>query len=228
MNAVNDLIALRALSALLTYPRPELVAALPEIGAALADARDIPRAARDRLATLVGGMRATDGIELEGRYVDLFDRGRATSLHLFEHVHGESRDRGMAMVELKEIYANAGYVLAAGELPDYLPVVLEYLSCRDPAEARAMLGDCAHVLRSVGEALVRRDSPYAAVFDALLAFVREPGLDWSTVRAAPPPEPEPSFDEDWAEQPAFAPAPPGRAGAPESAPIHFVPRKPVA
>lgn len=228
MTAVNDLTALRALSALLTYPRPELVAALPEIGAALDAARAIPRAARERLAALVAEMRATDGIELEGRYVDLFDRGRATSLHLFEHVHGESRDRGMAMVELKEIYANAGYALAGGELPDYLPVVLEYLSCRDPAEAHAMLGDCAHVLRSIGEALVRRDSPYAAVFDALLMFVREPGLDWSTARATQPPEPEPSFDEDWAEQPAFAPAPPGRTGAPESAPIHFVPRKPVA
>jgi len=224
---VNDLIALRALSALLTYPRPELVAALPEIGATLANARVVPRTARERLATLVAEMRATDGLELEGRYVDLFDRGRSTSLNLFEHVHGESRDRGMAMVELKEIYANAGYALAAGELPDYLPVVLEYLSCRDPGEAHAMLGDCAHVLRSIGEALVRRGSAYAAVFDALLAFAREPGLDWSATREAP--APEPSFDEDWAEEPAFAPAAPGRAGGvPASAPIQFVPRKPAA
>lgn len=224
---MNDLIALRALSALLTYPRPELVAALPEIGTTLASARAIPRTARERLATLVAEMRATDGLELEGRYVDLFDRGRSTSLNLFEHVHGESRDRGMAMVELKEIYANAGYALAAGELPDYLPVVLEYLSCRDLGEAHAMLGDCAHVLRSIGEALVRRGSAYAAVFDALLAFAREPGLDWNAARETP--APEPSFDEDWAEEPAFAPSPPGRAGGvPASAPIHFVPRKPAA
>ena len=79
----------------------------------------------------------------EERYVDLFDRGRSLSLHLFEHLHGESRDRGEAMVDLKRIYERAGFDLSARELPDYLPVVLEYLSCREIAEARAMLADCA-------------------------------------------------------------------------------------
>lgn len=224
---MNELITLRALGALITYPGHELITALPEIGEVLAGARGIPAAVGERLAALIREMRAADGIDLEGRYVELFDRGRATSLHLFEHVHGESRDRGMAMVELKQIYANAGYDLATGELPDYLPVVLEYLSCRDPAEAQAMLGDCAHILRNIGQALAQRGSRYAAVFDALLAIVREPGLEWSS--ASEGLEPEPAVDEDWAETPAFAPVDSGRgARTPQLTPIHFVPRKPPA
>ena len=224
---MGDLITLRALGALITYPRPELIAALPEIGATLARSRILPRAERERLALLIAEMCAADGIDLEERYVELFDRGRATSLHLFEHVHGESRDRGTAMVELKEIYANAGYHLTTSELPDHLPVVLEYLSCRNLAEARAMLGDCAHILRHIGEALAQRSSRYAAVFAALLAVVEEPGLDWS--KASEAPGRERSLDEDWAEAPAFAPADGDKhAGAPALAPIRFMPRKPPA
>jgi len=223
---VDDLITLRALGALITYPHPELIAALPEIGALLADARVLPRAERERLAALIAEMQTSDGIELEGRYVELFDRGRATSLYLFEHVHGESRDRGMAMVELKQIYANAGYRLASKELPDYLPVVLEYLSCRSLPEARAMLGDCAHILRSIGEALAHRGSRYAAVFAALLAVIQEPELDWTKARESA--QPEPPVDDDWAEKPAFAPIDAGNDGhVPEVAPIRFVPRKPA-
>lgn len=219
---------LRALGALLTYPGPELRAALPEIGSGLAGARHLPRASRERLARLVAWMLATDGLDLEGAYVAQFDRGRATSLNLFEHVHGESRDRGMAMVELKEIYANAGYALAAGELPDYLPVVLEYLSCRGRDEARAMLGDCAHVLRNVGETLRRRDSAYAAVFDALLAVAGEPGIDFDAPVEEPDAgKPEASIDEDWAEVPAFA-SPAADAGAPQVAEVRFVPRRRAA
>jgi nitrate reductase molybdenum cofactor assembly chaperone NarJ/NarW len=223
---MDDLITLRALGALITYPRPELTAALPQIESVLADSRLLPPAERERLAGLIAEMRAADGIDLEERYVELFDRGRSTSLHLFEHVHGESRDRGTAMVELKEIYAKAGYHLAASELPDYLPVVLEFLSCRSLAEARAMLGDCAHILRNIGEALAQRGSRYAAVFAALLAVVQEPGLDWS--KASEAPRPEAPVDEDWAETPAFAPIAGGNGAiAPEAAPIRFVPRKPA-
>ncbi|HKE41711.1 MAG TPA: nitrate reductase molybdenum cofactor assembly chaperone [Casimicrobiaceae bacterium] len=222
---MDDLIALRALGALITYPRPELISALSEIGAMLARSRLLPRAERERLDALISEMRAADPIDLEGRYVELFDRGRRTSLHVFEHVHGESRDRGAAMVELNLIYANAGYRLAAKELPDYLPVVLEYLSCRTLVEARAMLCDCAHVLRSIGETLMQRGSSYAAVFAALLAVAQEPGLDGSKAREAPAQE---ALDEDWAEIPAFAPADSGpTAETAQVAPIRFVSRKPL-
>ena len=222
---MDGLITLRALGALITYPTPELIAALPEIGAVLAASRLLPPLDHKRLAALIAEMQSADGIDLEGRYVDLFDRGRVTSLHLFEHVHGESRDRGTAMVELKQIYANAGYDLRSNELPDYLPVVLEYLSCRNLAEARAMLGDSAHILRDIGEALVRRGSRYAAVFAALLAIVQEPGLDWGKAQEAA--KSESSLDEEWAETPAFAPVNEKGVGTPELAPIRFMPRKPA-
>ena len=223
---MDELITLRALGALLTYPRSELIAALPEVGEVLANSRLLPAAERERLASLIAAMRATDSLDLEQAYVELFDRGRATSLHLFEHVHGESRDRGQAMVDLKEVYANAGFHLTANELPDYLPVVLEYLSWRTLAEAHTMLGDCAHILRNVGEALARRGSGYAAVFSAVLAAAQQPGLDWSKHNEAS--APERPVDEDWAEMPAFAPVDlsKGTAG-PEVAVIQFVPRKVV-
>jgi nitrate reductase molybdenum cofactor assembly chaperone NarJ/NarW len=223
---MDELITLRALSALLTYPRAELIAALPEVGEVLANSPLLPAADRERLAALIATMHATEPLDLEQTYVELFDRGRATSLHLFEHVHGESRDRGQAMVDLKEVYAKAGLRLTTNELPDYLPVVLEYLSCRTSAEARAMLGDCAHILRLVGEALARRGSGYAAVFAAVLAAVQEPGLDWS--RRGETPSTERPIDEEWAETPAFAPVAAGRgAGCPEVAVMEFVPRKPA-
>ena len=217
---MSEAMLLRALGALLTYPRPELVDALPEIAAVLAHADGLPPAERAGLAALVGDMQRTDPLELEERYVGLFDRGRATSLNLFEHLHGDSRDRGPAMVALMDVYARAGFRMATRELPDFLPVVLEYLSCRDRAEVRAMLVDCAHILRSIGDALLARDSRYATVFAALLAIAGEPGLD----RNRAPQAAEPAFDDDWAEQPAFAAEASG-AGARAST-MHFVPPRP--
>ena len=88
---------------------------------------------REDLLRLIEEIGRGDLLDAEERYVDLFDRGRALSLHLFEHLHGDGRDRGTAMVELKRLYAAAGFELTARELPDYLPVVLEYLSVRDRA-----------------------------------------------------------------------------------------------
>lgn len=219
--ASDDLRVLRALAALLVYPGADLLAALPEIRDALAGSSLLPPADRERLARLIGDLQHTDPLLLEERYVQLFDRGRTTSLHLFEHVHGESRDRGPAMVDLMQVYEKAGLRLAGNELPDYLPAVLEYLSCRSLAEARAMLDDCAHILRKIGETLAQRGSRYAAVLAALLSVARAPGLDWT--RAVEPAPPEPPIDDEWADTPAFAP--PGGEAVP-TAVIHFVPRKP--
>lgn len=217
------MITLRAFGALLNYPRAELLAALDEIGAAIAGSTLLGRDDKRRLAELVSELARADPLELEERYVGLFERGRARSLHLFEHVHGESRERGQAMVDLLAVYERAGYRLAANELPDYLPAMLEYLSYRSPDEARAMLGDCAHILRALGERLAAGGSRYAAVFAALLAVAGEPGLDWT--KAAAPPEPDP--DADWMDAPAFGPGSERNAGAgPATAPIHFVGRKP--
>jgi nitrate reductase delta subunit len=106
-------------------------------------------------------------MDLQAAYVGLFDRVRTLSLHLFEHVHGESRDRGQAMVDLVKLYQRHGLDVTAKELPDYLPLFLEFLSIVPPAEARDLLGEAAHIFPAIGGRLARRESPYAAVFTAL-------------------------------------------------------------
>jgi len=196
------MIVLRALGALLSYPREEVRQALPEIADVICTSRLIAPPQRDDLLALIGELRTGELLEAEERYVELFDRGRAASLHLFEHLHGESRDRGQAMVELRRLYEQAGYELSTRELPDYLPVVLEYLSCRDLQETRDLLSDCAHILRRIGQSLVARGSGYAAVLQALLVIAGEPPIDVAAVpRIAERAE---NLDRDWFEQPAFS------------------------
>ncbi len=206
----GDLVVLKAIGALLDYPRPELRAALPEISEVIGASHLVRPKDRLSLLRLVESIHAAKPLVAEERYVELFDRGRATSLYLFEHVHGEARERGGAMVELKAVYAAAGFELSSRELPDYLPVVLEYLSCRDIAEAKAMLGDCAHILRAIGEALLQRGSDYAAALQALLGIIGEPELN---VKAASGRRVgREDLDAEWIERPAFEPAGPPGAG----------------
>ena len=108
-----------------------------------------------------------DLFDLQERYVLLFDRTRSLSLHLFEHVHGESRDRGQAMIDLRSLYEKNGLSISATELPDFLPLFLEFLSTRPISEARDLLGQTAHIVAALGERLAKRGSPYAAIFTAL-------------------------------------------------------------
>ncbi len=202
------MIVFRALSALLSYPSEEARAALPEIAAVITSSRLIGPRERAGLLALIAEIAKGDTLRAEENYVDLFDRGRSLSLHLFEHLHGDGRDRGKAMVELKQIYNNAGFELSPKELPDYLPVILEYLSCRNLAEARAMLSDCAHILASIARSLLARRSPYAAVPQALLVMVGEQPID--VAKVLPVPERIERLDDDWAEQPAFSDVTPRR------------------
>ena len=125
------------------------------------------KAALGRLADDIGGRDAYDAQE---RYVLLFDRTRSLSLHLFEHVHGESRDRGQAMVDLMAMYEEDGFEIDTKELPDYLPMFLEYLSMKPRAEAVQLLDETAHILAALRERLKKRQSVYAG-------RVRRPGVD---------------------------------------------------
>jgi nitrate reductase molybdenum cofactor assembly chaperone NarJ/NarW len=84
-------------------------------------------------------------------------------------------------------------------------VLLEYLSCRDLAEARVMLADCAHILTTIGQSLIARGSRYAAVLQALLVIAGESPID--AAKVVPVRERTESLDRDWAEEPAFAGAP---------------------
>src|SRR5690606_7968791 len=144
------------------------VGALPELLGAIAEEGLLGRDRLAGLAAFAGQLQAQDLIDAQEAYVGLFDRSRRVSLHLFEHVHGESRDRGMAMVNLGELYAAAGLLADPSELPDFLPMYLEYLSILPPEQARRSLGDVGAILQAIHARLVERDSGYQAIFAALL------------------------------------------------------------
>jgi nitrate reductase delta subunit len=160
----------KVLSALLTYPTEELQAAVPELSAALSREALLPAAIRRRLDVLLNEIATGDLYDLQERYVLLFDRTRSLSLHLFEHVHGESRDRGQAMIDLKALYENGGLAIDAPELPDFVPLFLEFLSTRPRAEAYELLAQAVHILAALAERLRKRRSAYEAPFRALVAL----------------------------------------------------------
>jgi len=217
---------LKLLAVLLSYPSEDMVAALPEIAQRLNAEPALRRATQDALAGLLAELKREDLLDLQERYVAQFDAGRSTSLHLFEHVHGDSRDRGQAMVDLNALYARAGFVLAVHELPDYLPAVLEYLAARPAEEVHELVEDCAHIVRAVGERLAAGGSPYAAVFAALLDLHGAAPL--ALTKGALKVPSAPSLDEEWDETPVeFGPNAVGH-GAQQSRPqfIRFVPKNP--
>lgn len=158
---------LKALSLILSYPTADLQAAMPDIGAVLAADPRIGPSTVAALRDLTCDLAQRDLYDLQERYVMLFDRSRTLSLNLFEHVHGESRERGGAMVSLIETYRAGGFEPATSELPDHLPVLLEFLSTRPTGEAQETLADAAHILDALAGRLERRESGYAAAFAAL-------------------------------------------------------------
>ncbi|MGE5150032.1 MAG: nitrate reductase molybdenum cofactor assembly chaperone [Rhodospirillaceae bacterium] len=195
---------LRALAALLSYPTAELVQAAPEIRDTIERERLLPAAERAALGRLIDETAAGDLYDLQERYGLLFDRTRSLSLHLFEHVHGESRDRGQAMVDLLKLYQEGGYNPVASELPDFLPLFLEFASTREPRAAVELVGQPANVIAALRERLAKRRSPYEAVMAALLA-ISKAKLDAKTLdvlRAEPDPEPDDleALDAAWVEQ----------------------------
>ena len=158
---------LKTLSALLTYPTAELKSAVPEMRAALNRENVLPKAASDRLARLLDEISDGDLYDIQERYVLLFDRTRSLSLHLFEHVHGESRDRGQAMVDLAQLYEKHGLLASTSELPDFIPLFLEFLSAIPEEDARSTLGETVHIHVALRQRLEKRRSSYAEAFAAL-------------------------------------------------------------
>ncbi|MEZ0605559.1 nitrate reductase molybdenum cofactor assembly chaperone [Paraburkholderia sp. IW21] len=212
----------RVLAALLSYPDASLRMALPELAIALLRDTMLSAEHRDAVFALTADLQQGDPLDAEARYVDTFDRGRRTSLHLFEHVHGDSRDRGPAMIDLRQTYAQEGLLLAPGELPDYLPVVLEFASTQPYEVAREFLAEMAHLLQSIHAALARQQSLYAAVVAAALDLAGEPVQLPETVPEAPAEAP---LDEYWAEPVVFdGCSAAGQNAAPRVQPIQFVRR----
>jgi nitrate reductase molybdenum cofactor assembly chaperone NarJ/NarW len=210
---------LRALALLLGYPDERVRGMLPLLCEAIDAEGALRPDRRAEIRALATDMLRSDPIETEARYVELFDRGRATSLHLFEHVHGDSRDRGPAMIDLTQTYEKSGLLLGPNELPDHLCVVLEFASTQPPAVAREFLGEMAHILKSIFSALRKRESRYASLVAAVLELAGHKAESVPVVDDAP-------LDETWAEPVVFdGCSVKGQAAPSQPQPIHIV-RKP--
>ena len=161
-------LSLKVASALLSYPSKDLQAACDEMKTALKQDKLLDDRRVSELMPLIDKIASSDIYELQETYVNLFDRSGSLSLNLFEHVHGDSRERGPAMVDLLETYRSAGFEPHTTELPDHIPVLLEFLAMRPVDEAQEVLADAAHILEVLKVRLSRRESIYAPVFAALL------------------------------------------------------------
>ena len=212
----NLSISLRILARLLAYPDAELRADLPDLRAALRVEPALSATRKAEIDALIRQLETGDALRNQSDFVELFDRGHSTSLHLFEHVHGDSRDRGPAMIDLVQTYEKAGLFLGPDELPDYVPVILEFASTQPPQVARDFLGEMAHLFNVIFNALQKRRSPYASVLGALLEIAGEKAS--AVVVPA-----EEALDASWAEPEVFdGCSNKGQGKAPASTPIHFV------
>ncbi len=210
--------SLRVLALLLGYPDAELRAHLGDLRAALHAERALSPARLAELDALIATLGRKAVLEVESDYVELFDRGRATSLHLFEHVHGDSRDRGPAMIDLTKTYEQAGLFLGENEMPDFVPVVLEFTSTLQPRQAREFLGEMAHIFNAIFAALQKRESPYACVLGALLELAGEKASPVEVAADEP-------IDAVWQEPVVFdGCSSKGQSRPDQAQPIHIVPR----
>ena len=212
---------LRVLAHLLSYPDATLRSHLGEMRDALHAERALTAGRLVELDALMDRLRSGRPMDVEAAFVELFDRGHGTALHLFEHVHGDSRDRGPAMVDLIKTYEQAGLYMGEGELPDHLTVVLEYASTQPAAQAREFLREVSHILQIIFSALLKRESAYASVLAAVLDLAGE------KAQAVKVPD-EPAIDDSWEEPMAFdGCSTQGQARPGQPQPIQIVKRSPV-
>ena len=196
--------ALKIISVLVSYPTTDLLEAGPQLHAALDADGMIGEGEKILLGALIDDLCAHDIYDAEERYVLLFDRTRSLSLHLFEHVHGESRDRGQAMVDLTTMYEAQGFGIDAKELPDYLPLFLEYLSTQSPEEVHNLLGQTLHIISAIRVRLQKRESIYANAFLTLEAIAGAKADAGAVAEILKAPEDDPNdlqaLDKIWEEE----------------------------
>ncbi len=221
---------LKVISCLLHYPDAALQAHAGELVTAVEAAPDLGAASRDALGGLIRHLADNDLLALQGEYVDTFDRGRSRSLHLFEHVHGDSRDRGQAMIDLIRVYGEHGFHIECAELPDYLPLFLEFCAQIPAADAREWLEQVAHVLQLLHQRLLRHRSPYAAALEVLLTLAGVDSDDEEVRRqidGEAADDTPAALDKVWRESPVtFAGAPaPACATASTVQQVHWVGRR---
>jgi nitrate reductase delta subunit len=199
------MISFKALGALLDYPTPELQSALDDVEQALAEERAIPGTELEGVRALVDRLRTTDIMDAQEYWIGLFDRSKRLALHLYEHSYGESRDRGQAMVNLALTYRMNGFELNAAEMPDYLPLFLEFLSVIPEAHARRYLTGALEIIEALRIRLDERDSIYAALLSALVTLASREADDAvvEEILAGEPQDPADleELDREWAEEP---------------------------
>lgn len=157
----------KVISLLLDYPTEDLVAAQQDL-IALTESAPLSDNAKQDMVAFIRSHCEGDLMEWQQEYDGLFERGRALSLLLFEHVHGESRDRGQAMVDLMAEYREAGLDIGVRELPDYIPLYLEFLTTQGEENLRIGLAEVAHILAVLAARLERRESSYDSLFKGLM------------------------------------------------------------
>jgi nitrate reductase delta subunit len=197
------MLTLKVLSLLLSYPEAETLTALDEMAAVIEQENRLPEDQKKSVLAMINSYRGADLLDLQERYVALFDRGRFLSLHIFEHVHGESRDRGQAMVNLLQMYESHGFEMSTRELPDYIPLFLEFLAQQELSEAIKLLQDAMPVLSLLGARLAERGSDFQVIFDALAGIAGEPeGINEIRQQASTetPDETLLHMDEIWEEE----------------------------
>lgn len=199
------MISFKAIGALLDYPTAELQEAADEIEQALGEERAIAAAELDGVRSFIERLRRSDIMDLQEYWISLFDRSKRLALHLYEHSYGESRDRGQAMVNLALTYRMNGFELNAAEMPDYLPLFLEFLSVIPEVHARRYLTDALEIIEALRIRLEERDSPYAALLGALVTLANRAAEDAEVeaILAGESEDPEDleELDRQWAEEP---------------------------
>ncbi|AGH97654.1 nitrate reductase molybdenum cofactor assembly chaperone [Micavibrio aeruginosavorus] len=159
---------LKILGFYMTYPEQGHIESANQCLEILRSEAWLSRASIEKLASLFQSFQKENLMDLQETYVALFDRTPSLSLHLFEHVHGDSRDRGQALVDLLGVYEDAGLFIDTAETPDYLPLFAEYLSHLAPEDARETIGSVVNILSSLAERLRNRGSEYACILDAMV------------------------------------------------------------
>ena len=162
------MLILKVISRLLDYPTAEMFAAKDELKAIVEKTEELTTQNRAQLLDFIEQLTTRDIFDAQESYDLLFDRGRALSLLLFEHVHGESRDRGQAMVDLMNVYKTSGFEVNSSQLPDYIPLYLEFLSEQTPEYIEEWLGDICHLMTMLSERLIDRECYYSVLFDSLI------------------------------------------------------------
>ncbi|HFL8824138.1 MAG TPA: nitrate reductase molybdenum cofactor assembly chaperone [Candidatus Azoamicus sp. OHIO1] len=155
-------------STLLSYPSNEFKECISSIIPILKEENLLSEDCIDKLAVFIDYINCSNLLDLQENYVSIFDRQKRFSLYLFEHIHGDARERGMAMVDLKNLYKASDFDIDSNiELPDYIPVFLEYLSLMPKEKSSILLGEIINIIAVIGRRLQLFNSLYYIIFDLL-------------------------------------------------------------